>query len=831
MKKFVQLLALMLIGILCNVVSMAQTGAPAGITFQGIATDASGNIAMNATVFVKDAIIKSSANGSKIYSESFSNLKTTEDGIFTIIIGQGSSQSGSFNDINWANGPYFLNLQVAIKPLTATSSWTPSTYYSMGTQQFWSVPYALNAGTVPGLSALIADTASLAARIAGHTTQINALITDSATLINRFSKNVKYTDTSNMLSPYQRSITAVKYSDTAFMLSKYPNKTYVDANLATKQNKFTLTTIGTSGAATLVGATLNIPQASVGATGQDGTNGTNGTNGNNGAAGAAGATGADGKTAYDVAITNGFVGTQSEFITSLKGASGNNGAAGADGSNGTNGVKGDTGATGSVADVGTISGSSTANGASISSGVLHLAPADGTNGGIVTNAEQTIAGIKTFSDSAVAKGFRATDSLITKGFRATGTAGADSISTRAFKASANILVSGITIGVGAQGNSGLGYTNVAVGYESLKSQTIGDFNVAVGYQTLSSNTIGEYNTAVGRGVLSSYTGVNGAYNAGFGSGALTATTRGLNNTAIGTNSLFVNTTGSQNTALGKSSLFTNTTGNNNTALGYNADVIRATLTNATAIGNGAIVTGNNHIQLGNGSIDTVFTNGKLKLGAITLPNTDGTANQVLSTNGSGVVAWATAAAAPIADASIELAKLSATGTKSPGYFLMGNNTWTQIQIDGSNFGGITPAPPANTGGYYLNMINGMLGWAIPALPATGIMTAITAKSYILTVPAAISSAATTTVDLSTGSIFKISLGASITTLTLNNPNAGTYILELIQNATGSFTVAFPSGWKWMGGSAPTITTTANKTDIITLVYDGTTYFASAVQNF
>ena len=109
--------------------------------------------------------------------------------------------------------------------------------------------------------------------------------------------------------------------------------------------------------------------------------------------------------------------------------------------------------------------------------------------------------------------------------------------------------------------------------------------------------------------------------------------------------------------------------------------------------------------------------------------------------------------------------------------------------------------------------------------------AITAKNYVLTVPSTITAAATTTIDMSTGNIFKISLGANITTLTLNNITAGTFILEFIQDATGSRTVAFPVGWKWSGGAAPTITTTATKTDIVTIVYDGSTYFASAVQNF
>jgi hypothetical protein len=106
---------------------------------------------------------------------------------------------------------------------------------------------------------------------------------------------------------------------------------------------------------------------------------------------------------------------------------------------------------------------------------------------------------------------------------------------------------------------------------------------------------------------------------------------------------------------------------------------------------------------------------------------------------------------------------------------------------------------------------------------------VTAQNYKLTVPSSITSGETTTIDLSTGNIFKINLGTSITTLTINNAQPGTYILEFIQG--GSRTVSFPGGWRWSGGSAPTITATADKIDIVTLVYDGTTYFASAVQNF
>ena len=108
---------------------------------------------------------------------------------------------------------------------------------------------------------------------------------------------------------------------------------------------------------------------------------------------------------------------------------------------------------------------------------------------------------------------------------------------------------------------------------------------------------------------------------------------------------------------------------------------------------------------------------------------------------------------------------------------------------------------------------------------------VTAKRYVLTQPSAIASAATTTIDLSTGNVFQVNLGANITTLTLTNPAVGTYLVKFTQDATGTRTVAFPAAWKWSGGTAPIVTVTAAKTDIVTLIYDGTTYYAAIVQNF
>ena len=72
--------------------------------------------------------------------------------------------------------------------------------------------------------------------------------------------------------------------------------------------------------------------------------GLNGSNGSNGSDGQDGADGADGASAYDLAVAQGFSGTLAQWIASLKGEQGE---AGTPGQNGTNGVDGQNGLNGS----------------------------------------------------------------------------------------------------------------------------------------------------------------------------------------------------------------------------------------------------------------------------------------------------------------------------------------------------------------------------------------------------------------------------------------------------------------------------------------------------
>ena len=148
MLKYLRLSILLIIAITTSFYSFAQSTTPDGILFQAVARDANGNAAIARTVYAKVSIIKGTANGSSVYAENF-QVTSSDEGIFTIVIGKGTVTSGTtnINSIDWASSNYFLNIQLAVAPTLPDPNWSPSAnYVDIGTSQFWNVPYALVAG-------------------------------------------------------------------------------------------------------------------------------------------------------------------------------------------------------------------------------------------------------------------------------------------------------------------------------------------------------------------------------------------------------------------------------------------------------------------------------------------------------------------------------------------------------------------------------------------------------------------------------------------------------------------------------------------------------------
>jgi hypothetical protein len=130
--------------LLQSIVSLSQV--PQGINYQATARNTAGVAITNQSVNFRFSLIQSVITNSPTYSETF--VATTDDlGHVNLIIGKGTVILGTFSQINWAAGPYFLKVELD----------SGSGYTNMGTTELMSVPYALYASntslkTISGIS-------------------------------------------------------------------------------------------------------------------------------------------------------------------------------------------------------------------------------------------------------------------------------------------------------------------------------------------------------------------------------------------------------------------------------------------------------------------------------------------------------------------------------------------------------------------------------------------------------------------------------------------------------------------------------------------------------
>lgn len=75
-------------------------------------------------------------------------------------------------------------------------------------------------------------------------------------------------------------------------------------------------------------------------------------------------------------------------------------------------------------------------------------------------------------------------------------------------------------------------------------------------------------------------------------------------------------------------------------------------------------------------------------------------------------------------------------------------------------------------------------------------------------------AGTTTLDLSLGGTFKVTMPAAAQTLAISNATVGQYFVVEIVNTSGQGVLTWFSTIKWAGGSAPTLTGTNTKVDVM-----------------
>ena len=290
--------------------------APQGINYQAVMRNSSGNLVTNSTVAIRVRILQGSSTGTIEYQERHSIISSSQ-GLINMVIGAGMPQTiGTFNNINWAVGPFFVNLAVDFS--------NGVNYQDFGTQQLMSVPYALYAKT---------SGAQLNQWRYGSTVPVNSLGVLGDFYLDVLTGNVYY-----------------KNGTTTWVLT---------GNI--KGPVGPSGTTGAQGAQGIQGLTGS--QGIQGATGVAGTNGTNGTNGQNTlvkttteTAGANCTTGGV-KIEYGLdANSNGILDVSEINATLTKyvcnGAVGLTGAVGATGAQGIQGVAGPIGLTGATGPAG-----------------------------------------------------------------------------------------------------------------------------------------------------------------------------------------------------------------------------------------------------------------------------------------------------------------------------------------------------------------------------------------------------------------------------------------------------------------------------------------------
>ncbi len=624
MRKFFYSL---FISLLFSLSALAQTE---GISFQGLARNAAGEVLVSQKISLRLSILLDSESGTVAYTET-RQVTTNPQGIFSLVVGDDKAltKSTNFSAINWTPAPKFI--KVEMDPNGGTS------YVAMGTSRLQAVPFAFYAygvdaanvkGVLPVASGGTGATSISDLKTSLGLDQVNNSALDSK--VDKVAgKGLSTNDYTTAEKTKLGAITGTNTGDqdlssfaTTTQLAAKANSSDVTTSLATKANASDVTTsLATKANASDVTTSLATKVDKV--TGKElSTN--------------------DYTTAEKTklaAITGTNTGDQdlSSFATTSQLATKANAS--------------DV-TTSLATKVDKVTGKELSTNDYTTAEKTKLAAITGTNTGDQVNITGNAGTATKLQNARTINGIAfdgsADITLPTPSAGIPYTGATQAVDLGAY----DLKVNGLTVGRGNNGsiehNVGFGkdvlrsvttspgyltavghealysnttgYNNTAIGSAALKANTSGlantsigsnslqrnttaNFVTAVGNHALRNNTTGGNNTAVGSGALEFNS--TGELNSAFGYDALKKNTTGIRNTATGVNALVDNTTGNDNTATGFGALLRNTTGSNNTATGWYALALNTTGADNTAVGYTALypnTTGNKNTAVGQGAL-------------------------------------------------------------------------------------------------------------------------------------------------------------------------------------------------------------------------------------
>jgi len=144
----------LLLLVFCAVSGILFSQVPQGFNYQAVARDNAGQPIVTNNLWVRLSILSdtsgfySSGNGTYLWEETHTNVKTNSQGMFTVVLGTGTKNQGSvakFSDINWSSGPLFIGTKISTN--------SGSTWKIMGSARLWTVPYSMVAAKAEALNA------------------------------------------------------------------------------------------------------------------------------------------------------------------------------------------------------------------------------------------------------------------------------------------------------------------------------------------------------------------------------------------------------------------------------------------------------------------------------------------------------------------------------------------------------------------------------------------------------------------------------------------------------------------------------------------------------
>ena len=467
-----------------------------------------------------------------------------------------------------------------------------------------------------------------------------------------------------------------------------------------------------------------------------------------------------------------------------------------------------------------ISGSGFTIGSSTSTHTFYIGLAGNASTGLISAASQSLYGVKTLVNDLIISSSTASTSTSTGALTVTGGVGIGGslwTSTTNFSSISGVGHSNSVITSGVWSGTAISAVNGGTG---LASYTTGDI-----LHASSSTTLGRISAGTAGSVLTS---------AGTGATPYWAASTGSALTIAGTNNGDIQY--KSNAALGASSALNFDASLSEFKLtGFPTDAVSGGSANVKLLGGSVSWSGNiNGTMLGINTANTyagdllnaqiggtsrfkVSYTGAVSIGnSYTLPITDGTANQVLKTDGAGSVSWSDSV---ISSAQYNIGHYASAGTALTGSSTFTNNTSTRIV----SIGHTTASTGFSTGALVVTGGVG-IGGTLNIGADLGIsgLTTLTYTSEKLNTKTSAGSAGTVTHDLSTGSVFYHSsisnnFTANFTNVPTTNDRALGATLILAQGVTPYMANVLQIDGtaqtiKWVNNTTPT--GTASKVDIV-----------------